>query len=74
FLCEGSLVLNGSNALQWDLTNYTTSYGYPVYRERCNFTKNWDSNNYEGINYTLHKDSSFVTEPCTRGQSGPLRD
>ncbi|CAG8643746.1 13658_t:CDS:2, partial [Racocetra persica] len=74
FLCEGSLALNGSNAIQWDLTNFTTSYGYPVYRERCNFAKNWDSNNYAGINYTLHKDLSFVTEPCTRGQSGPLRD
>ncbi|CAG8767866.1 5485_t:CDS:2, partial [Dentiscutata erythropus] len=74
FLCEGSLVLNSSNDLQWELTNYTTSYGYPVSRVKCNFIKNWDSNNYDYINYTLHNNLSFVTEPCTRGQSGPLRD
>ncbi|CAG8825743.1 9710_t:CDS:2, partial [Dentiscutata erythropus] len=41
---------------------------------KCNFTKNWNSNNYDYINYILHNDLSFVTEPCTRGQSGPLRD
>ncbi|CAG8763053.1 5235_t:CDS:2, partial [Cetraspora pellucida] len=74
FLCEGSLVLNSSNAIQWELTNYTTSYGYPVSRAKCNFTKNWNSNNHDSINYILHNNLSFVTEPCTRGQSGPLRD
>ncbi|KAF0448455.1 Lysyl oxidase [Gigaspora margarita] len=74
FLCEGSLVLNDSNAIQWELTNFTTSYGYPVSRAKCNFINNWDANNYESINYTLHNNLSFVTEPCTRSQSGPLRD
>ncbi|CAG8611162.1 15046_t:CDS:10, partial [Gigaspora margarita] len=74
FLCEGSLILNDSNAPQWELTNFTTSYGYPVSREKCNFITNWKSNNYESINYTLHNNLSFVTEPCTRSQSGPLRD
>ncbi|CAG8479009.1 11722_t:CDS:10 [Scutellospora calospora] len=74
FLCEGSLILNSSNNIQWVLTNYTTSYGYPVSRVRCNYTKGWDSNNYEAMQYILHNQLSFVTEPCTRGQSGPLRD
>ncbi|CAG8511304.1 41533_t:CDS:2, partial [Gigaspora margarita] len=62
------------NAIQWELTNFTTSYGYPVSRAKCNFINSWDANNYESINYILHKNSSFVTEPCTRSQSGPLRD
>ncbi|CAG8587613.1 25148_t:CDS:2 [Gigaspora margarita] len=57
-----------------ELTNFTTSYGYSVSREKCNFITNWKSNNYESINYTLHNNLSFVTEPCTRSQSGPLRD
>ncbi|RIB16991.1 hypothetical protein C2G38_2188553 [Gigaspora rosea] len=74
FLCEGSLILNDTNAPQWELTNFTTLYGYPVSREKCNFTTNWKSNNYESINYALHDNLSFVTEPCTRSQSGPLRD
>ncbi|KAF0448457.1 lysyl oxidase-like protein 2/3/4 [Gigaspora margarita] len=83
FLCEGSLILNNAfpweptnftSALLWEPTNFTTSYGYPVYREKCNFIKNWDANNYESIIYNLPNNLSFVTEPCTRGQSGPLRD
>ncbi|CAG8710842.1 22959_t:CDS:2, partial [Gigaspora rosea] len=83
FLCEGSLILNNAfpweptnftSALLWEPTNFTTSYGYPVSREKCNFSKNWDANNYESIIYNLHNNLSFVTEPCTRGQSGPLRD
>ncbi|KAF0333058.1 Lysyl oxidase protein [Gigaspora margarita] len=74
FLCEGSLVLNSNNTIQWELTNYTSSYGYPVSRVKCKFTPNWNSNNYDSIDYTLNKNTSFVTEPCTRSQSGPLRD
>ena len=51
-----------------------SSTGSPVDRPLCDFVPHWQANNKQSRLVTLPRDGSFVTEPCTRSQSGPLRD
>jgi Lysyl oxidase len=73
FLCEGTYARDASGNLILDPTPFTTADGLPVSRIRCNFLPGWASNNL-GTVQVSSPGGSFVTDPCTRGQAGPLRD
>lgn len=81
FLCEGATL--GSNnqpvdplnlsALVFDPTTFVDSQGRTVSRIRCNFPSTWHDNNVGRVS-VVSPSGSFVTDPCTRGQIGALRD
>jgi lysyl oxidase len=74
FMCEGTPVLDGNGTQAFESTSFTTESGQPIDRPACKFAKNWDANNDGKIGVTIPTKGSFVTEPCTKGQLGPLRD
>jgi hypothetical protein len=75
FLCEGSPVLDSMGKQEYEHTTFTTAKGEPVDRPKCDFMASWDANNKRSEDVTLPAlGDSFVTEPCTRGQIGPLRN
>jgi hypothetical protein len=75
FLCEGTPVLDAQGLPVWEMTNFVTEKGGPVYRPKCDFYPAWQDNNSHSYNVTLPiAGESFVTMPCTRGQIGPLRN
>jgi len=74
FLCEGSLVLDEDGNPLWEPSGLETPDGRPINRPVCDFVDDWDVNNSEARDIFLMPDGSFVTEPCTGGQLGPLRN
>jgi len=74
FLCEGTPLTDAQGNLLFEPTEFTTETGEPVDRPLCNFVPNWEANNEQSRPVTVTQEGSFVTEPCTRAQSGPLRD
>jgi hypothetical protein len=74
FLCEGSPVLDAEGEPIFEDSGFRTSGGLTVDRPECSFHSNWDANNEQSRPVTINPTGSFVTEPCTRGQIGPLRD
>ena len=81
FLCEGQTVdVQGQPVDPMDLSHidFVPSGFYdnahkPVLRNRCAFFKNWNADNVGSVTFSAPA-GSFVTQPCTRGQFGPLRD
>jgi hypothetical protein len=82
FLCEGqTLDINNQpvdptnlSALVFDPTSLTDAQGNPISRIRCNFSPNYAANNVGKVSVSQASGSSFVNNPCDRGQAGPLRD
>jgi hypothetical protein len=81
FLCEGQ-PLSSTNQPQdpFDLANiafdFTGTYtpdGKPISKMRCGLPSNWNDNNL-GTTQVTSPGGSFVTDACTRGQSGPNAD
>ncbi len=72
FLCEGVPVLDAAGNPIFDPSPFTDAEGKTVSRIRCVFPSGWDANNLGTVS-TSSPGGSFVTEPCTRGQTGPLR-
>jgi hypothetical protein len=74
-LCEGTLVKDSHGDLIFDPTQFTTSSGATVYAPRCNQFPGYAANNGHSYDVTLPMDGeSYVTQACTRGQVGPLRN
>ena len=75
FLCEGTPALDPAGKQIYDPTDFKTAKGEPVDKPRCDFFTGWDGNNSRKEDVTLPAlGQSFVTEPCERGQLGPLRN
>lgn len=75
FLCEGTPVLDADGKQVYEPTSFTTAKGEAVDKPSCNFMASWDVNNKRSEEVELPAlGKSFVTEPCTRGQIGPLRN
>lgn len=72
FLCEGKPVLGPSGQPVFDPTGFVDGQGNVVSRIRCDFFPHWDDNNLGSVSVSS-PGGSFVTERCTRGQTGPLR-
>lgn len=72
FLCEGLPELDATGHLAFDPSPFVDASGNAVSRLRCAFAPGWDANNHaEATVQSLG--GNFVTEPCTRGEIGPLR-
>jgi len=74
FLCEGSPVLDADGEPVFEDSGFRTGTGLSVDRPECKFRANWDANNEDSRSLTIYPTGSFVTDPCTRGQIGPVRD
>ena len=75
FLCEGTYALDASGALQFTPTSFKTAAGEPVDKPKCDYVPGWDANNTDTVDATLPPDGEgYVTQPCTHGQIGPLRN
>ncbi len=72
FLCEGKPVTDAAGNLVFDPTSFRTATGEVVSRLRCDKPANWHADNVGTVSVFTPK-CRFVTEPCTRGQVGPLR-
>ena len=75
FLCEGATL--GSDNLPVDPTNLSKVVFDPsefagVSRIRCALPANWKADNHGSISFASSV-GGYITEPCTRGQVGPLR-
>lgn len=58
----------------WEPSGQTTPAGAPINRPQCDFLSDWDVNNDDSRDVSLMPTGSFVTEPCSDGQLGPLRN
>ncbi|HEY1468344.1 MAG TPA: lysyl oxidase family protein, partial [Candidatus Acidoferrum sp.] len=82
FLCEGqTLDANNNpvdplnlNQIAFIFSGFYDDQGDKVYRNSCAFYNNWSANNLGSVNVSAPNVGSFVTQPCSRGQTGPLRD
>jgi hypothetical protein len=75
FLCEGSPVLDKKGDVTWESTDLKTDAGESVDRPVCDEAKAWDDNNYSEEPVRLPVvGEGMITEACTRGQIGPLRN
>lgn len=72
FLCEGVPVLGQGGAQLFEPTPFTDAAGEPVSRALCALTPGWQDDNHGAISVSS-PGGSFVTEPCARGEIGPLR-
>jgi hypothetical protein len=80
FLCEGQTLDASNNPVDphdlaniaFDPTSAVDAAGNTVSRIRCAFAANWSGDNHGSTRIASAK-GSFVTEPCARGQQGPLR-
>ena len=81
FLCEGQTLDANNNPVDpldladiaFDPTSFIAENGLPQSRIRCLFPSLWQVNNH-GETQISSPGGSFVTDPCTRGQIGPVRD
>lgn len=74
FLCEGSPILDENGNPLWEDSGLTTPDGQPIQRPQCDFVPGWDVNNDDSRPLLLAAKGSFVTEPCSADQLGPLRN
>ena len=82
FLCEGqTLDINGNPVDPLNLdqiafipSGFFDAQGNPVLRNSCAFFSQWSADNLGSTPFSAPQGSSFVTQGCTRGQTGPLRD
>jgi hypothetical protein len=75
FLCEGKPVLDAEGEVTWESTDLKTDAGDSVDRPVCDEASAWDENNYAEEAVTLPTaGKGMITEACTRGQLGPLRN
>ena len=75
FMCEGTPVLDAHGNPIFDPTEFLDSLGNVISRMRCTLPTTWHDNNVGRVPVNLPaKGGSYVTEPCLRGQEGPLRD
>ncbi|MEY2935083.1 MAG: hypothetical protein RL033_5832 [Pseudomonadota bacterium] len=74
FLCEGTPTLDDAGEPVFEDSGFVTGTNQRVDRPSCEFSRGWDSNNDESRSVPMPETGGFVTEACTRGQLGPLRD
>jgi hypothetical protein len=74
FLCEGTAVLDDNGQPVWEPSGFTTDEGESINRPQCEFIPDWEANNEASRDVFLPQRGSFVTEPCTNGEFGPLRN
>jgi hypothetical protein len=74
FMCEGQPVTDSEGRLTFEDTPFQLADGHTERRPVCEFSSDWDANNQASISLALPAEGSFVTQPCTRGQIGPVRD
>ncbi|MEO8177593.1 MAG: lysyl oxidase family protein [Deltaproteobacteria bacterium] len=74
FLCEGEPVLDSDGEPMFEDSGFRTGTDLRVDRLACNFSSNWDGNNDASRMIPIEPTGSFVTDACTRGQLGPVRD
>jgi hypothetical protein len=74
FLCEGTPVVDDEGNWTFVKTEFETRDGKPVDKPACEYTGGWKDDNFEKAAVTVPAAGGYVTEPCTRGQIGPLRD
>jgi hypothetical protein len=75
FLCEGKPILDKNGNQVWLPTSFKTADGRPVEKPACDYSPGWANDNFESYMATLElSGDGYVTEPCTRGQLGPLRN
>ena len=72
-MCEGTPVTDSNGNLIFDPTEFRDEAGEVISRVRCKRPPNWHDNNVGRVRVSAPA-GSFVTDPCTRGQIGPLRD
>ncbi len=73
FLCEGQVVLDDDKVV-WEPSGFTTEDGESINRPKCDFFPDWDRNNRASRNVFIPQTGSFVTEPCTNFELGPVRN
>lgn len=74
-LCEGTPVLDADGNPVFEPTEFTNDDGETVWRPKCEFSEGWDENNAHTYDATVPaKGETYVNQPCTRGQLGPLRN
>lgn len=74
FLCEGIPRTDSFGEFLFEPTDFVTELGAPVDKIQCDSVPNWQQGNVGSVSATIAPSGSFVTEPCTREQSGPMRD
>ena len=74
FLCEGQPVLDAEGEPSFEDSGFRSAGDLRVDRPKCDFTPGWSSNNEQSRSIPIAPTGSFVTDECTRGQLGPLRD
>lgn len=74
FMCEGFLVKDENGEQLWEPSDFLTSDGHTINRPQCDFVDDWDSNNTSVISLFIPPSGSYVTQPCTEGEMGPLRN
>jgi hypothetical protein len=74
FICEGKPILDADGNWTFEKTDFTTATGAPVDRIACNFSPNFEANNYAEANITIPKEGGYVTESCKRGQDSQKRN
>lgn len=80
FLCEGYMPLDEDGRPFWEPAldengeQFTTSAGEPVDKPVCEPFPGSSDNNRVAIDVSLPAEGGLITEPCSRGQIGPLRN
>lgn len=75
FLCEGTPVVDANGNPVFEPTSFKTADGQVVSRQKCNFAPNWDANNVDSYSVSIPTaGEGYVTQECTRGQIGHLRN
>ncbi|HWO14904.1 MAG TPA: lysyl oxidase family protein [Polyangiaceae bacterium] len=74
FICEGEPVLDANGEQAFTPTGEIGENGEPIDQPLCDFGPGYDANNLGQRNVSVPKDGGFITQACTRSQSGPLRD
>jgi hypothetical protein len=64
FLCEGKLIIDRYNHSIFEATNFTFNGNHTVYKQKCEQTKGYASNNLASVNVNVTKADSIVSMPC----------
>ncbi|HEV8387692.1 MAG TPA: lysyl oxidase family protein [Nitrososphaera sp.] len=75
FLCEGKPVTDSEGYQVYEMTQLKTADGHSVFKPRCEYGDGALENNFDSYEVTLPGDGhGYVTEECSRGETGPLRN
>jgi len=75
FLCEGTPIVDGDGNPVFEATQFVTDEGDKVYRQKCDYANGALENNIHSYSVTIPTNGNgYVTEHCTRGEIGPLRN